>query len=408
MPKQKLSYPFLSNLAAPEKRTEYYDTVVDGLLVRVTPNGYKTFALAYGTEGKRYTIGPFPAIGLAEARDVAKSLKVEIALGKDPQAEKVAKRKMPKPKSVKDLSEAFKKKHLPNLKQSTRDDYERRIDNVIVPALGSIPANSLSRYEIIEFLEEIADGDGSPDDAAPIQSNRVRAVLSSMYSFGVNRGLAEHNPVLGIKPLGKENRRKRVYDKDEIKDIWEAFEQEPEPYQSLFKMLLICGQRSGETRQMRWVDISNKVWTIPANMTKASRTHHVPLPPMATDLLLHLNKINGRSEFVFQSPTLDNHQPVAWLQKAAGRVRDNSGVEDFRLHDLRRTAASYMAELGVERTVLGKLLNHAGLSGDNQVTAIYDRFDYMEQKRRALLRWNNHLNDILSGKLRETPIYRIG
>jgi integrase len=333
---------------------------------------------------------------LAEAREIAKSLKVDIALGKDPQAEKVAKRNMPKPKTIKDLSEAFKKKHLPNLKESTQIDYERRIDNVIVPAIGPKPLSTITRYEIIEFLEEIADGDGTPDDAAPIQSNRVRAVLSSMYSFGINRGITEHNPVLGIKPLGKENRRKRVYDRNEIKDIWAAFEKEPEPYRSLFKMLLICGQRSGETRQMKWIYISNNIWTIPAEITKAGRTHHVPLPPMAIDLLSKLKSKNHHSEYVFQSPALEGSYPISWLQKAAGRVKRNSKVEDFRLHDLRRTAASYMAEAGVDRTVLGKLLNHKGLAGDNQVTAVYDRFDYMEEKKRALIRWGSCLENILN------------
>lgn len=401
MPKKKLTHPFLSNYEPTGKRVEYYDTLVEGLFVRITKTGRKSFGLAYGSKGKRYTIGPFPTIGLAEARDTAKKLKIKVALGEDPQAQKIAERRKPQRMKVSELAESYKERYLPKLKASTAADYKRRIDNFIVPALGTIPAEELSRRDIITMLEKIAE-----DKGKPIQSNRVRSVLSSIYSYAVNRALLEFNPVKGIKPLGKEKRRKRYYSEDEIQSIWEAFNVEPEPYRSLFKMLLICGQRSGETRKMRWKDISNGVWTIPELDTKAGRPHPVPLPFMAIEILTILSEVTGSTDFVFASPVLDN-EPVAWLQKASGRVKSSSGIKDFRIHDLRRTAATYMAKLKVERTVLGKILNHRGLAGDNQVTAVYDAFDYMDEKKAALIKWNQELCSILNPQQKQAKIYRM-
>lgn len=400
MPKETLTYAFLKNYKPLEKRVEIYDTEVDGFFVRISPKGRKTFCIAYGSEGKRYTIGTFQNIGLADARSIAKELQLDIAKGKDPQAEKIAKRRAPKPKTVKDLAESFKSKHLPKLRKSTQDDYKRRIDKIIVPALGRLDVNSVSRYEVIELLEEIAE-----ENEAPIQSNRVRAVLSSMYNFGINRGITEHNPVVAVKPLGKENKRKRVYEPDEIRAIWEAMDNQEEPFRSLFKMLLICAQRSGETRLMRWDEINEEIWTIPHDKTKAGREQKLPLPPMSKEILNDLQLISGKSDYVFESPVKRN-EPIAWLQKVAGYVRKESKVDDFRLHDLRRTAASYMAESGIDRTVLGKVLNHKGLAGDNQVTAVYDRHEYLHEKLQALTRWNMLLEQILN-KEYKVKIYKI-
>lgn len=374
-------------------RIEFYDTVVEGLILRVTSTGYKSYSLRYGDDGTRYTIGKADDISLSDARDFARDLRFKIRKGEDPQAEKVKARRTVKANTVKDLAEMYKKRHLPHLKESTSKDYTRRIDNFIVPSLGKLPIEDIERYHVIELLEDIAEG----DNPAPIQSNRVRAILSSMFSFGINRGIADSNPVQHIKPLGKENKRKRVYTEAEIKKLWETFEAIHEPFSSLFKMLLICGQRAGETRLMKWDDITDNVWTIPAENKKAKRTQVLPLPELAINILDHRKSDLQTSDYVFAS-TVNPSEPINWLQKVAGDVRTKSEIPDFRLHDLRRTVATYMAELGVDRTTLGKVLNHKGLAGDTQVTAVYDRHDYLEEKQTALKLWNINLESLIQSK----------
>ena len=394
MPKKKLTSAFITKSKPPVKkgaRIEFYDTVVEGLILRVTSTGYKSYSLRYGDDGTRYTIGKADDISLSDARDFARDLRFKIRQGEDPQAEKVKARRSTKASTVSDLAEMYKKRHLPHLKESTLKDYTRRIDNFILPSLGKLPIEDVERYHVIELLEDIAEG----DKPAPIQSNRVRAILSSMFNFGINRGVVDSNPVQHIKPLGKENKRKRVYTEAEVKKLWETFEAIHEPFSSLFKMLLICGQRAGETRLMKWEDVTDNVWTIPAENTKAKRTQVLPLPELATKILDHRKTDLQASDYVFAS-TVNPTEPINWLQKVAGQVRTESKIEDFRLHDLRRTVATYMAELKVDRTTLGKVLNHKGLAGDTQVTAVYDRHDYLEEKRNALNIWNNKLLEIIN------------
>jgi integrase len=340
-------------------------------------------------------------VSLADARREAENLHIKVKRGTDPQAEKTANRHKPEPKTVQDLAESFKKKHLPKLRPSTQSSYTARINSEILPALKDIPVKDLQRLDIIELLDDIAFGRGEETN-----SNRVRAILSSMYSFAVQRGMAEFNPVKTIKPLGKEQSRDRVYSESEIQALWEAFEKQPEPSQSIFKMLLLTGQRKGETCRMKWNDVKDGIWTIPKQHTKAKRTHYVPLPDMATQLLENIHPLTGKSPHVFQS-TVRKGQHTYHLADAVERIRKASKVTDFRIHDLRRTAATYMAELGTERTIIGKVLNHKGLSGDNQVTARYDRYDYMKEKGQALNRWSFHLQGIIAGET-ETKITKIG
>lgn len=398
MAKLKLTDPFIRNHPEPEKRIEIYDKHTPALAIRITPTGSKSFVYRYRFNDKvrRFTIGRFPKTSLAEARERTGELEREVSEGIDPMEAKKARKSKPKPKKFEYLVNQFKKKHLPKLKASTQRTYTERIDGEMVPAFKGMAVKNITRRDIIELLEEIADR------GSPYQSNRVRAILSSIFSFGVQREIAEYNPVKTIKPLGKEEKRDRVLDEDEIKQLWKGFEGLREPTRSLFKILLITGQRLGETRQMRWGYIEDDIWTIPKELTKAKRKHYLPLPPIALEIIKGLE--NGR-KYVFQSPMRDN-EPVKEVHSTFKRTAKQAEVGNVRIHDLRRTAATYMAELGTDRTILGKILNHKGLSGDSQVTARYDRHGYMDEKRRALNRWSHKLQQIIEGK--ESKIHKIG
>jgi integrase len=215
-----------------------------------------------------------------------------------------------------------------------------------------------------------------------------------MYSFAVQKALCDFNPVQTVKPVGIEKSRERVYTEEEIKVLWNSFENETEPFCSLFKMLLVTAQRLGETSRMKWNDIEDNTWIIPKEETKANRTQYLPLSSFALAILEERRSISGTSDFVFESPRLDN-EPIKWVQYSAVRIRKDSGINDFRIHDLRRTAASFIAQQGVDRTVLGKILNHKGLSGDSSVTAIYDRHEYIDEKVEALNKWASKLKHII-------------
>lgn len=405
MPKKHLNDQFIRNLAASGKRAEYYDqhlvdpetntvkrTGVKGLALRITKAGSKSFVYRYWYNGqsKRYKIGSYPNIGLSDARDEARVLSVKVNRGIDPLAEKQKRELVKDSLTFKELTDEFKIKHLPTLRDNTRYEYNRIIDNELIPTLGNCNVEEISKSQIIILLDKKAYKDDSPTMA-----NRMRARLSRIFTFGMERAMIESNPVQNTTTYkGGNNKRDRRYTEKEIIELWGFFEQWGEPTESVLKMLLICGQRKTETMKMRWDNINDKIWTIPAELAKNKQAHDVPLPPMAIDIIEKRKAVSGKSDWVFESPQKPG-EPIQWIQRVSRAIQANSTVDDFRPHDLRRTATSYMAKLGVDRTVLGKILNHKGLSRDGHVTSIYDRHDYMDEKREALKKWSSLLQRII-------------
>jgi len=389
MARLKLTDPFIRNHPEPEKRLEIYDKHTSGLAVRITKNGSKSFVYRYrfNDKVKRFTIGRFPKTSLADAREEVKELEYKVNHGTDPLEEKKAKKSRPEPKKFEYLANQFKKKHIPTLKESTQQSYTERIENQMIPAFKGMAIKDMTRSIIIELLEEIAI-----ERESPYQSNRIRAILSSMFSFGVQREIAEYNPVKTIQPLGKEEKRDRVLTEDEIKKLWNGFSTIKQPTGSLFQMLLLMGQRLGETRRMKWEYLDNDIWTIPKELTKAKREHVLPLPPLAMQII---EGLKNDSDYVFESYRKPGHA-IKSVHTSFNQLQKDLAIDDIRIHDLRRTAATYMAELGTDRTILGKVLNHKGLAGDTQVTARYDRFGYLEKKEIALNKWAIGLHGIIN------------
>jgi integrase len=190
--------------------------------------------------------------------------------------------------------------------------------------------------------------------------------------------------------------------------VWNALNGESLKMASLLKLRLITAQRNSEVTSMRWedLDLEQGMWTIPGGFTKNGQIHPVPLSAPAVRILKDMkaaadaeaekplkgrNEPRGHSPWVFPG-VRDRGVSVTEVQKLIGRVRTNSKVK-FRGHDLRRTASTKMTELGVSRLIVRKILNHA----EPEVTAVYDRFGYLKEKREALDLWGRRLTVITSG-----------
>ena len=328
-------------------------------------------------------LGAYPNVTLSEARKRARRILNAASEGKDIPA--VQREKSRKPVFAK-IAEQYLEKHAKANKRNWKED-ARLIHKELLPVWRRKRPQDIKRKDVIALL------DGIVERGAPIQANRVHALISKIFNWAIERELVEYNPSSNVKKLAKENQRERVLSDEEIGALWAAFKQQSATIGSMFMLRLLTAQRGGEIASMAWkdFDLQNSWWTNPGEITKNGRSHRVPLTPHAVKLLTQLQATTGNQRWVFPSPSIEG-QHITNVQKAAIRVKELSGVGDFVLHDLRRTAASYMASLGVGTDVISKILNHV----ESGVTAVYNRHSYDPEKRDALERWERHLLGIVS------------
>ena len=239
-------------------------------------------------------------------------------------------------------------------------------------------------------------------DRGPIAANRSRSYLSTLYSWAIAEGLADANPVVGTNKA-EEISRDRVLGDEELRLVWSMAGEGD--YGAIIRLLILTGQRREEVAAMRWseVDFDKNLWRIGAERTKNGLPHEVPLPAEAAKVLKALGGREGR-DLVFGSRegpfqgwgnakiALDGRI----LAKMKGRD-EKSGLKPWRLHDLRRTAATRMSELGVLPHVVEAVLNH--ISGHKAgVAGVYNRASYGAEKRQALDLWAAHVLALAEGR----------
>ena len=364
--------------------TDYWDDRLRGFGVRVTKRGEKCYVVRYTANGRRrrVTLGRYPALKLADARDRAKDILYAVHRGEDPQGEKEAAKEA---LTFGELAAEYIERHAKLKKRRWKED-QRMLRVDVLPRWKRRPAGTITRRDVNDLLDRIVER------GSPIMANHVRALVSKMFNFGIGRDLVEANPCAGVPMPAKPRQRDRVLSEEEIRSLWRVLDDQGTPVAASFKLRLLTAQRGVEVLSMRWSDIEADWWTIPAEVAKNGRSHRVPLSAPALALVEELReKVNG-SPFLFPSPKRAD-EPIAHVQKAAERLVEAAEVK-FVPHDLRRTAASYMTSMGVTRLVVSKILNHV----EQGVTATYDRHSYDGEKREALTRWGERLEVIVGSQ----------
>jgi integrase len=362
-------------------RVEHWDAIVPGLGLRITENGGRSWILMTRYRGKlvRVTLGHSPGISLGAARDLAREHLEAVASGKDPRS--IRRPELPDDRSFAKVAADFIERHA---KQNrTWAETKRIVNKELVPAWKGRQLAEVTRRDIIALLDKIIDR------GTPYMANRVLATVKKLFSWAVERDLIEADPCAKLKPPGKEEKRERVYSDDEIRRLWKACESlDPPIYGFFMKVLLVTAQRRGEVSKMRrdTLDFSGRLWTISASDTKAGRSHEVPLSQTAIDLIKAVPD-TGSLLFTTRQPK----KAIRGFSKLTTEIRKQSGVADFRIHDLRRTAATNMARLGIAKLTISRILNHA----EGGVTDIYARYSYLDEKRAALDLWAERLQAIL-------------
>jgi integrase len=232
------------------------------------------------------------------------------------------------------------------------------------------------------------------DGPADGQARAMFAALSGFFGWCTRHRRCALNPCRGVHRPEAGRARDRVLNNGEIVKFWHVCDEVGEPVGHALKMLLLTGARVREVSEMRRAELSDdlSIWAIPSERTKNHRAHVVPLPLLARDTLKSVKRITG--EFVF---TNDGKVPIAIGSTIKHKLDKEMKVADWVIHDLRRTAATGMAELGIAPHIIEAALNH--VSGAKAgVAGTYNRAAYAAEKTAALERWASHVQGLVSGK----------
>ncbi|MRR56132.1 MAG: site-specific integrase [Deltaproteobacteria bacterium] len=417
---------FVKNLK-PES-SEYTRREKGGFGVRVMPTGRKVFFYLYRIDGKRrfLNLGSYKTkenpdgITLAKAREEyeaerakVKALKAGRSEGADPLEERREKKAQREEKSkadtVADLVDEYLKKHAKQFKKSWEAD-ERLLNKEIIPIWGKRKAEDITKRDVTLLLESIIER-GSPG-----MSNQVLKITRKMFNFAVERDLLQHTPFAAVKALAPNNSRERTLSESEIKTLWESVNNAAmsDEIRRALKLVLVTAQRPGEVAGMHTSEIDGKWWTIPAERSKNGKEHRVYLTATAFELI---GNTKGKT-FIFPCPheakkqPIDSHAlPVAVRRNLVWPLTDKKGkplygedgkpatenkleIEKFTPHDLRRTAATFMAGMGFMDEVIDAVLNHV----KKGIIRTYNRHGYDKEKQQALEAWDRKLKSIITGE----------
>lgn len=253
--------------------------------------------------------------------------------------------------------------------------------------------HAINRRQVSLRLAEIAE------DSGPAAANRVRATLSALFGWAMREGIVDTNPVIGTNKATKSGARERVLTDAELAAIWAACRDDD--HGRIVKLLMLTGQRRDEVGAVTWdeIDLNREIWNLPAERSKNHRAHSIPLSPAAVAILQSMPRRvrNGAPDCVFGK---SGRRFSGWSKAKAALDRRIREPAPWRLHDLRRTAATVMADrLGVLPHVVEAVLNH--VSGHKAgVAGVYNRARYEAEMRDALNRWDEYLQSIVGGTVR--------
>jgi integrase len=357
----------------------------------VHPSGKKSYVVRYRrkSDGKprKYTLPGFPP--LAEARKLGAEVMLDVANGGDPAASKRAARTAAKQTRERDIFDQLVPTYIAQYAMvRTREASWRSTQGVfannILPKWGARSVHDVRRRDVIDLVSEIAD-------SRPVAANRALAALSRFYRWLVDREIVEANICTGISKPTAEVARDRVLTDDEIRRLLLALDAIGGPYAACIKFLLYTGLRRTEAGGLKWSEVADGALSIPAARMKGRKPHILPLSAQAIALIEAQPRIG---EYVFgrEAPLISHFARL--MPELRTRMGD---TPHFTLHDLRRSAASGMARIGVPVVVVEKILAHTGgtLAG---VVGVYQRHSFLPEMASALQKWADHIEQLVGGK----------
>jgi integrase len=382
---------------------------VRGLVLLALPSGTATWYLHYDVavgrkrRRRKLKIGRLDDIALADAIAVAERQRPAIRTGADPVARRQDERLE---LTFAELVEERFVKGNP-LRPATERDYRHVLAHDVLPALGALPAKRVTRDQVVMVINKVAAR------GATRRADTARAIIRSIFAFGIDRGLVDSNSAAGLRNRHSYRPREVIADADHIRTLWEGIEDERAPMAPtiglIVRLALLTGLRRAELAATKRADLelesSRPLLTIPSGRAKNRNLHRVPLSPQAARLFREAFGRAGDGAYVFPGAAPGTHVLPRSVSKAMERARGELSIPEVTIHDLRRTVGTRMSELGVPRDVRERILNHGGKRAGDLTDGVYNRYEFDLEKRAALELWADALDAILGRRPPEIEGY---
>ncbi len=378
-----------------------------GFGVKVTPAGNKVFYIGYRIGGReaewqKLKLGDYGKLTLTQARKQAATAQAKVALGDDPAEQKrKAKRERRESTAAGTLRASIERYAALNRKGGRywKHKEARLLGSDMTPVLDK-PVRSVAHSDMLAVLDNVK---ARSENAARL----LLVDLRPFFKWAVPRIPLDSNPMDGVEAPKPAESRERVLELHEVAAFWQAAGETAWPFASIYKLLLLTGARREEVAGMRWSELDAGIWELPGERTKNGRPHRVPLAPAAL-ALLDRNDVTAAkarlgypdSDLVFS--TTGKTPPSGWSKaKLAldGRMKAilGSRFKPWRIHDLRRTCATGMEDLGIPTHVVETALNH--VSGAKAgIVGVYQRAEHREAVKSAFAKWEQRVMEIVGNE----------
>ncbi len=382
-------------------QAELWDGGLSGFGLRVTAKGVKSFVLLYRHHGRprRWTLGRYPALSLADARRMASDALTAIEHGRDPAEDNQTAQGGTFAEALETFFDTYCAHHN---KASTAAETRRNMRAVFLPAWKGRDLATITRADVLAITDKLMNTD------RPSAARHAHSHARKFFAWCVERGLLAHSPMEGLRPPTRAKNRSKTLSLDELRAVMAAADGMGYPFGPIVRLLVLTGQRRAEVAGMAWAELDDRaaLWRIPAARTKNGRAHALPLAPVALATVESLPRFGGLLVF----PARGNEAaPFSGWSKAKAQLDRLAGLEGWTLHDLRRSMATGCASLGTPPHIVERILNHAGGTFAG-VAGVYNRFGYEIEMREALTAWEAQISAIgenpnraFFGDLENTP-----
>lgn len=375
MPKLRLTEISVRNLKPPKQgQVTHWDAILPGFGLRMSAGGGATWIIMHGKGRRRISVGKYPVVGIAKAREEAKKLLAAASLRKNVAISI----------TVEHLVVLFLKSSEVRNRPRTTADYRRLLRRHLEPEFGKRRADDIRPRDISQLIGRLIE--------TPSEANHALTAIKVLFSFAQRHHYIEQNPTLRLPLPGKRSSRDRILAEHEIAVVWNAATELGFPFGHIVKLCLLTGQRRGEVAFLKWshIDTKSRLITLPAEMVKNNREHTFPFGPGTAAVLA---EIPQEDVYLFPAGRPEGLVFNGWAKQKAALDR-LAPLPHWTLHDLRRTFSSQMAALGTPIHVTEKLLNHVSgsLSG---VAGVYNRYSYAAEMRAAIEAYEAHVLELV-------------